>query len=255
MSSIYRKGRDGYFYYQTYIYNPLTKKKNKRIFHSLGTKNRDEAIIKQNFFDKKYQKKPFNLKKYVFKTIEKSYFLMTIFTFTVLIYMLTKEDEITEKLQIKESVLPQKKNHTINTFNGNKKSRDEELKSEVLNLNIKKLDSEPIENVSMPDYIIKRSEKVSGIFEQAKLYITVNEQISSKQQLILCKYLNKKYSEYANIVISIYADTKVGNSIAKGDVTNFSRNEIKNNWLALYTYNSVEGEYFDSTPSNYLGLN
>ena len=26
MSSIYRKGRDGYFYYQTYVFNPETKK-------------------------------------------------------------------------------------------------------------------------------------------------------------------------------------------------------------------------------------
>ena len=39
MSSIYRKGRDGYFYYQTYVYNKDTGKKDKRIFHSLRTKN------------------------------------------------------------------------------------------------------------------------------------------------------------------------------------------------------------------------
>ena len=27
MSSIYRKGRDGYFYYQAYVFNPITGKK------------------------------------------------------------------------------------------------------------------------------------------------------------------------------------------------------------------------------------
>ena len=43
MSSIYRKGRDRYFYYQTYIYNDETGKKDKRIFHSLSTKDRNEA--------------------------------------------------------------------------------------------------------------------------------------------------------------------------------------------------------------------
>ena len=43
MSSIYRKGRDGYYYYQTYVYNPDTGKNDKRIFHSLGTKEQAEA--------------------------------------------------------------------------------------------------------------------------------------------------------------------------------------------------------------------
>ena len=43
MSSIYRKGRDGYFYYQTYVENPKTGNKDKRIFHSLGTKDREQS--------------------------------------------------------------------------------------------------------------------------------------------------------------------------------------------------------------------
>ena len=54
MSSIYKKGRDGYFYYQTYIYNPESGKKNKRIFHSLGTKNRVEAEEQKIQLDIKY---------------------------------------------------------------------------------------------------------------------------------------------------------------------------------------------------------
>ena len=43
MSSIYRKGRDGYYYYQAYVYNPDTGKNDKRIFHSLGTRDQAEA--------------------------------------------------------------------------------------------------------------------------------------------------------------------------------------------------------------------
>ena len=43
MSSIYRKGRDGYFYYQTYVYNLETGKNDKKIFHALGTKDENEA--------------------------------------------------------------------------------------------------------------------------------------------------------------------------------------------------------------------
>ena len=42
MSSIYKKGRDGYYYYQTYIYNPESKK-DKRVFHALSTKDFTEA--------------------------------------------------------------------------------------------------------------------------------------------------------------------------------------------------------------------
>ena len=51
MSSIYKKGRDGYYYYQAYTYNNLTKKKDKRIYHALGTKDGQEAIQKQTELD------------------------------------------------------------------------------------------------------------------------------------------------------------------------------------------------------------
>ena len=57
MSSIYRKGRDGYFYYQTYIYNPETGKNDKRIFHSLGTKDQAEAKDEQLKLDIEHVKK------------------------------------------------------------------------------------------------------------------------------------------------------------------------------------------------------
>ena len=56
MSSIYRKGRDGYFYYQAYIRNNKTGKKDKRVFHALQTKNRNEAIKKQARLDEKYRR-------------------------------------------------------------------------------------------------------------------------------------------------------------------------------------------------------
>ena len=57
MSSIYRKGRDGYYYYQSYEFNPKTGKKDKRIFHSLGTKDIEKAKIKQANLDYKYENK------------------------------------------------------------------------------------------------------------------------------------------------------------------------------------------------------
>ena len=40
MSSIYRKGSDGYFYYQTYVKNPETGKKDKKLFISRNTSSK-----------------------------------------------------------------------------------------------------------------------------------------------------------------------------------------------------------------------
>ena len=54
MSSIYKKGRDGYFYYQAYVLDPSTGKKNKRVYHSLGTKNENTAKNLQIKYDEKY---------------------------------------------------------------------------------------------------------------------------------------------------------------------------------------------------------
>ena len=55
MSSIYPKGRDGYYYYQTYVYNPDTGKNDKRIFHSLGTKEKVEAEKMQSELDSQHE--------------------------------------------------------------------------------------------------------------------------------------------------------------------------------------------------------
>ena len=59
MSSIYKKGRDGYYYYQTYVYNPESKKKDKRVFHALGTKDAIEAKSKQHKLDLQYEKQSY----------------------------------------------------------------------------------------------------------------------------------------------------------------------------------------------------
>ena len=67
MSSIYKKGRDGYYYYQTYIYNSKSRKKDKRVFHALGTKDFEVAKDKQKKLDFKIhtllKRKQFNIRK------------------------------------------------------------------------------------------------------------------------------------------------------------------------------------------------
>ena len=43
------------FYYQAYVYNPETKK-DKRVFHALGTKSISEAELKQKELDDHYKR-------------------------------------------------------------------------------------------------------------------------------------------------------------------------------------------------------
>ena len=84
MSSVYRKGRDGYFYYQTYIYNKETGKKDKRIFHSLGTKNKAEAKEMQLAYDNKYDTRR-KQKNRIISTFRNNYKIIFLVFFTILI--------------------------------------------------------------------------------------------------------------------------------------------------------------------------
>jgi len=52
MSSIYLK--DGIFWYLRYIHNPVTGRKDKRLYLSTRTRERSEALIRKSNFDKKY---------------------------------------------------------------------------------------------------------------------------------------------------------------------------------------------------------
>ncbi len=54
MSSIYPK--DGIYWYQKYVFNPISQKKDKRIFRSLKTKNLEKAKSRQTKLDIQYDK-------------------------------------------------------------------------------------------------------------------------------------------------------------------------------------------------------
>ena len=70
---------------------------------------------------------------------------------------------------------------------------------------------------------------------------------------LLMKIQTKIHNQFSNIVICIYTRNRSGINLAKGINESISVEEQKNSWLAMYTYNSVEGEYFDDNPSGYLG--
>ena len=108
--------------------------------------------------------------------------------------------------------------------------------------------------VTIPKYTVERVDRLSGAFEQGKVYVTINKNSSNDSQRLLCEELTKRYSEFSNIVICLYANNRSGKDLARGNDETVSVEEQKRSWLAMYTYNSVEGEYFDDNPSGYLGV-
>ena len=265
MSSIYRKNRDGYFYYQAYVYNPKSKKKDKRIFHALATKNEEEAKIKQAYYDKKYKNisknKPSGLfKKYVLKN-KKTFLAVGVSSFfTFLItqnFNNTPKDIVynSDNIQL-ESVIIEK---IEEDYNQEKDGRPELTKDKFIE-NKKKLqkpeqEAVKVEYIKNPQYKIIRKEQLSEAFDQWKLFVVVDSDLDSKNLRKICNKILKKHSNYQNLVICIYLNNDVGMKIALGVKEGFSLEQEKDSWLAMFTYNSVEGAFFDDNPGQYIWQN
>tara|TARA_B100000315_G_scaffold5032_1_gene5079 strand:+ start:3420 stop:4064 length:645 start_codon:yes stop_codon:yes gene_type:complete len=160
------------------------------------------------------------------------------------------------------------KDDPFNFFPENKKPSDTSLKKEpIKNNRIKKYvpvsKSEPeITLVShdtsetkfvVPSYTLHRIEKLSGSFSQGKLYVTVHNNFTEDQLKLLCHTLKEKYNDFTNLVICLYSDNEIGISLALGRRPVANNLEIQKSWLVFYSYNPVEGEYFDTDPGRYLG--
>ena len=262
MSSIYKKGRDGYYYYQTYVYNPESKKKDKRIFHALRTKDLDEARSKQYEFDIKYEKQRQDYsdsKNPSIKFSPRSAMVVCFgaITLTILIFDFFKTNTVEQNRSV--SITPKKLSEIENNIDvvpekqviDNQIDSIIEKKPERKKTNRKQKSIEP--KVIIPNYTIERMDKLSGPFNQGKVYVTIDEKTSNESQRLLCKELVKRYSEFSNIVICLYANNSYGKELAKGNDKTVSIQKQKKFWLAMYTYNTVEGEYFDNNPSGYLG--
>ena len=267
MSSIYRKGRDGYFYYQTYVINPKTGKKDKRIFHSLKTKDRNEATGKQIELDKKYEKtinsQGSKTKDWI-KTNSKVFIIIIVTSIVTLYLDKILNSRISNNRNNSQKIKSAKiRNKTMLNDINSKKLTDEifvNKKPEQDDTLFEKID--PIENLKetirkpkIPSYKLERLERLSGNFEQIKIYLTVDKNTNSESLFLLCEKIIKDYSEYSNFVICLYSSDWAGIELAKGNVEAIGIEEQKRSWLALYTYNDVEGEYFDDNPSGYLGNN
>ena len=111
-----------------------------------------------------------------------------------------------------------------------------------------------VPKVTIPKYTVERVDRSSSAFKQGKVYVTINKNSSNESQRLLCENLAKRYNEFSNIVICLYANNRTGKDLARGNDETVSVEEQKRSWLAMYTYNSVDGEYFDDNPSGYLGI-
>ena len=268
MSSIYRKGRDGYYYYQTYIYNPDTGKNNKRIFYSLGTKDQVEAENKQIILDIKHKKQKTKPKKnktlyhllIYRKTI--AIVLVTVFAMIFIIHIFhsnnlkqqnisdivrlpIQKDRIIEKITEKHVIAD---TNNLSVLSNTQMDISPEVSKHDQIIEIEKL------KPTIPKYTIIRVENLSGVFNQGKVYLTLDKSSSNESMRLLCAMLKENYKEFSNIIICIYADNLTGNILAMG-ATKSQLSIIEQNkaWLAMYSYNIVEGEYFDDNPGGYLG--
>ena len=105
----------------------------------------------------------------------------------------------------------------------------------------------------LPVFTIERIIRSSDVFKQGRVHVTVSEETNDKSLRLLCDSLTNRFNEFSNIVICLYADNYIGKEHAMGNYEDINAEEQKRIWLAMYTYNSVEGAYFDNNPSDYLG--
>ena len=106
---------------------------------------------------------------------------------------------------------------------------------------------------TIPEHTIIRIERLSSSFKQGKVYVTVDQSSSIESMRLLCTKIKKDYKEFSNIIICLYADSPSGNELASGTKSKLGTKEQSKAWLAMYSYNTVEGEYFDDNPGGYLG--
>ena len=117
------------------------------------------------------------------------------------------------------------------------------------------IDEEEKKSIRLVDmkYKVHRLERISNNFKQGKIYLTVEDKYNDDLLKKLCQKIRNQHTEFSNIIICIYSDTDEGISIAKGIQDKINSKAQIENWLVMYSYNSVESEYYDNNPGGYLG--
>ena len=267
MSSIYQKGRDGYYYYQAYVYNPDTGKMNKRIFHSLGTKDQAEAENLQIELDLQHEHQKTQPQKENSLSSRFSNWKTLLFVLAIVIVIIfninifqsnsvkpIKREAIVKKSVLKKDEIPKttEKYAVIDTT-----SKPEQTTTQmdtVPLLSMLDIIKKPVKpKPTIPEHTIIRIERLSSSFKQGKVYVTVDQSSSIESMRMLCAKIKKDYKEFSNIIICLYADNPSGNALASGNKSKLGTKGQSEAWLVMYSYNTVEGEYFDDNPGGYLG--
>ena len=250
MSSIYKKGRDGYYYYQAYVYNPETNKKDKRVFKALSTKDSDQAKKKQIELDQKYEKDlkiPLNQKHRRLSNKTLKFFLVVIvlslFSFLTIDFLYIKDFDSYEKVSnVKKNNRQASEQNSLST----EPTITKEIKLKIV---------ESLPDTSLPKYSITKIEQLSSLFNQVKIFVTISNDVSSNQRLLVCRDIVSKNSEYTNIIIILLSDDLNNVKLADKSSSQYDTQNQKEYWLAMYTFNPVEGEYFDNNPGGYQSVN
>ena len=265
MSSIYKKGRDGYYYYQAYVYNSETGKKDKKIYHSLKTKSRDIAYKKKVEFDaiyediaqpNKIQNGGRKYRKYINVLI--SCAIVGIVYNVISISRINDRNKVLKsKIGLKNHELIVIDNDDVNPDNIDLSTVEIEhiVESDAL-IRTGNYDEDLISSQNLShSYNVERIQILSKSFGQSKIFLTVDKKLSSEEIRQLCKLLVDDYNEFSSFIICVYSDSNIGRSLANGGYMNYGDPEQRDAWLAMYTYNPVEGEFFDDNPGQYLGGN
>jgi len=241
MSSIYKKGRDGYYYYQAYIHNSLTGKKDKRVFYSLGTKDLNKAKEKKIYYDKKYQKSKTNYYPFIFVIPLIGIIIVSIIQINY--YFFGGDSPRIKQVENKMIIeLEKQKTSKLSKIELNVNLNDAiDSKKEII---------DPI----IPNFNIQKIDKSFSKFNQIQISLTIEEKFNKNGIKVLCQRLNEEYLNFEYLTISVYSDTKEGIMLSKGNNNNINYEMIKLHWLAMYTNNAVEGENFDNHPGRYLDL-
>ena len=266
MSSIYRKGRDGYFYYQSYIYNPNSGKKDKKIYHSLGTKNRLEAEKYKAKLDLKYSKNKIRKKFYILG----SFSILTCFFIYLLYNYYSKKNnhQFSRDTKLYDvslmdqdlKILPEEKSdykdeRSLSSIGKNLFNKKDSLIDTIGNFKTKTKDSSLLMKSNLKtakvDYEIFKIEQISVSFDQWKIFVLIDSNYNDKELHRLCSMIKNDYNKYPNLIICVYH-----NFSSKSNIDEFiskNTNQLNDYWVAMYSYNPSEGEYFDGNPRSYLG--
>ena len=63
-----------------------------------------------------------------------------------------------------------------------------------------------------PEFEVQRIDQLPGVFEQAKIFITVKNHYPEKILKNICKKVKMRYKQYTNIIICIYNSSEDGHN-------------------------------------------